>query len=142
MGLNEEPTDKLLCKNHDERRYRKRKRAALQRNVVYPTRELGPYPTRGRPPEWRPGIGPDMGLVTSLPAGNMAGVLVGKSVICDEVLGVGPWNFHPLRRRVPRGSPSRSPTALSAEGRAILDVVSPQSPGQRNPAAADSSLCL
>ena len=57
----------------------------------------------------------------------MAGVLAGKSVIWDEVPGVGPWNFHPLRRRAPRGSSSRSPAALSAEGKAILDAVSPQS---------------
>ena len=56
---------------------------------------LGPYPTKGRPSEWRSGIGPDAGLVTSLPAISLAGVLVGEAEKCLQVPGVEPWNLHP-----------------------------------------------
>ena len=60
-------------------------------------------------------------MVTSLPAGNVAEVLDGEARFAMNVV--------------------EAPAALSAEGRALLDDVSLQSPGQRNHVAADPSLC-
>ena len=57
--------------------------------------DLGPYPTGGRPPEWRRGIGRRRPHLASLTAPPVAGVRGGTRHARPQFQGEGGWQLRP-----------------------------------------------